>query len=84
MRVDQLSGDFENKATDEKDMYDFGSITQPKFNIVYAPMESLSLFANVGRSFQHPFGSSAYQAVDDDACRFYNDGWELGTQLHEP
>lgn len=82
LRVDQLNGDFIDRANSEqRDMYDFGTIVQPKFNIVYAVSESTSLFANAGRSFQHPFGSSAYTAGDRNRRDVsINDGWEIGTQ----
>ena len=82
LRVDQLDGDFTNRAaSDDRDIFDFGTIVQPKFNIVYAHSDTVNLFANAGRSFQHPFGSSAYTAGDKNARDVsINDGWEAGAQ----
>ena len=82
LRADQLDGNFTNRADGEKrDMYDFGTILQPKFNIVYSASDSVNLFTNVGRSYQHPFGAAAYTAGDTGARDVsINDGWELGTQ----
>lgn len=82
LRADRLVGDFKNRPTGEtRDMFDFGTIVQPKFNIVYAPIDTVNLFANWGRGFQHPFGVSAYTSGDTNARDVsINDGWELGTQ----
>jgi iron complex outermembrane receptor protein len=82
VRIDQLDGDFVNLETGEaKEMYDFGTIVQPKLNVTAIATESLKVFANVGRSFQTPFGSAAYTADDTgDREVSLNDGWELGSQ----
>jgi iron complex outermembrane receptor protein len=83
LRADTLDGELTDKVNDiDKEMYDFGTIIQPKFNIVYAASDMTSLFANTGRSFQHPFGSSAYTDDDKNARDVsINDGWEIGTQI---
>lgn len=83
IRADKLSGDFlDQRSNTAKDMYNFGTIIQPKFNLVYAANDSVNLFVNAGRSFQHPFGSSAYTTGDRNARDVsINDGWELGTQF---
>jgi iron complex outermembrane receptor protein len=84
LRADQLNGDFEDRHPSNpqsRDMYDFGLILQPKFNIIYAVNNMLNLFANAGRSFQHPFGASAYQASGTPSRDVsINDGWEIGSQ----
>ncbi|MBX2857715.1 MAG: TonB-dependent receptor [Cellvibrionaceae bacterium] len=85
LRADQLDGDYEDRDPDSlqtRDIQDFGTLLQPKFNVVYAATDNLSLFANAGRSFQHPFGADAYRAsgaAPRDVS--VNDGWELGSQL---
>lgn len=83
VRADQLDGEFEqrmaNGTVNPRQMYDFGTITQPKLNVFITPVESLTLFANYGRSFQHPFGADAYTAGDTHARDVsLNDGAEVG------
>lgn len=83
VRADQLRGDFvQYNAEGEalpRDMYDFGTIVQPKLNVLVAPMDNLTLFANYGRSFQHPFSANAYTAENTGARDVsINDGWESG------
>jgi iron complex outermembrane receptor protein len=82
-RVDRLSGDFTQISAaglhSYRKMYDFGWIEQPKLNLFVNATEHVTLFANYGRSFQHPFGSSAYTAGDRRARDVsLNDGWETG------
>ncbi len=81
LRADRLSGDFiERESGEKRDMYEFGTILQPKFNIIYAATTDVNLFANIGRSFQHPFAAAAYTAGDRKARDVsINDGWEIGT-----
>ena len=83
LRADKLKGDFVDQLSGQpRDMYNFGTIVQPKFNIVYAVTDNVNLFMNAGRSFQHPFGASAYTSGDRNARDVsVNDGWELGTQF---
>lgn len=77
VRADRLEGDLFNHITNqEQSMFDFDTILQPKFNIVYAPFDTVNLFFNIGRSFQHPVSSAAYGTIDVSI----NDGWEIGTQ----
>ena len=82
MRADQLEGDFVDQLSGTpRGMYNFGTIVQPKLNVVYAPADTINLFVNWGRSFQHPFGASAYTTGDAGARDVsVNDGWEIGTQ----
>ncbi len=83
VRADRLRGDFIDQLNDQsRDMYDFGTIIQPKLNVVYAVTDNVNLFMNAGRSFQHPFGASAYTSGDRNARDVsINDGWEMGTQI---
>jgi iron complex outermembrane receptor protein len=86
LRADRLSGDGmftsgTNTAQEYRKMYDYGTILQPKFNIIYAMNDDVDVFANAGRSFQHPFGSAGYTSGDRGARDIsVNDGWEVGTQ----
>jgi iron complex outermembrane recepter protein len=83
VRIDRLDGDFTQiSATgvrSERTMFDFGNIVQPKVNVFVAATDSITLFANYGRSFQHPFGAAAYTAgATDTRDVSVNDGGELG------
>lgn len=83
-RVDRLNGSLTKVARDgtrtSADMYDFGWIGQPKLNVFLYPSDTMMVFANMGRSFQHPFGASAYTTGDRGARDVsINDGWEVGT-----
>jgi iron complex outermembrane receptor protein len=52
---------------------------QPKFNGFVRIGETLNVFANAGRSFQHPLSADAFTAGDRNARDVsINDGWELG------
>jgi iron complex outermembrane recepter protein len=83
VRVDHLDGDFTQisatGARSDRRLYDFGTIVQPKLNVFVAATDAITLFANYGRSFQHPFGAAAYTA---GATNFrdisVNDGGETG------
>lgn len=82
-RADKLDGDFSQTSAGgvqtDMDMFDFGWIGQPKFNVFVSPTQYITFFANLGRTFQHPFGSSAYTAGDTNARDVsINDGWETG------
>ena len=86
LRMDYFAGDFAstdvegNRAT--ADIVDFGVILQPKVNVLVQIIDGLAGFANYGRSFQSPFGSSLYAV--DGAVRSQevsiNDGWEVGAK----
>ena len=74
VRLDHLDGDF-----GDADIFDFGVIVQPKINVFVSLSDSVTAFANAGRSFQHPFGSSLFTTGDRSARDVsINDGWELG------
>lgn len=83
VRVDRLDGDFvaytAAGAGPTRRMYAFGSIVQPKLNVFVAASDSVTLFANYGRSFQHPFGASAYTSGPrGERDVSLNDGGEAG------
>ncbi|MDP3088377.1 MAG: TonB-dependent receptor [Methylotenera sp.] len=83
IRADRIDGDYKQFnaagiATPRK-IYDFGTIVQPKLNAFLSIANNQTIFANYGRSFQHPFGRDAYTAGDTKARDVaLNDGWELG------
>jgi iron complex outermembrane receptor protein len=83
VRVDRLDGEFTqisaSGARSERRMFDFGNIVQPKLNVFVAASDAVTLFANYGRSFQHPFGAAAYTAGATNARDVsINDGGEIG------
>ena len=83
LRVDRLDGEFVPYTAAGpgavRNLYDFGDILQPKLNVFIAAAESVTLFANYGRSFQHPAGASAYTAGNTAARDVsLNDGGEAG------
>ncbi|MDP2247656.1 MAG: TonB-dependent receptor, partial [Nitrosomonadales bacterium] len=83
IRADRIDGDFKqfNAAgiSIPRKIYDFGTIVQPKVNAFLNLSDNQTLFANAGRSFQHPFGADAYTTGDTGARDVsINDGWELG------
>ncbi|MCX4193188.1 TonB-dependent receptor [Methylophaga sp. OBS1] len=85
LRGDRIRGEF--TATDnsgqqeDRNIYDFGTIVQPKANLFLYPSDDVTLFVNYGRSFQHPFSASAY-TTGNTAARdvSINDGWEAGVK----
>jgi iron complex outermembrane receptor protein len=60
-------------------MLDIDTIIQPKLNVFANLTEEQLVFANWGRSFQHPFGGELFTAGNTNARDVsINDGWELG------
>jgi iron complex outermembrane receptor protein len=84
IRADRLDGDANraftvNNVASNRKMFDFGTIVQPKLNIFANITETQTVFANYGRSFQHPFGGDAFTTGNTKARDVaINDGWELG------
>lgn len=82
-RIDKLRGDSTQIGATgtriDSDIFDFGIIKQPKFNIFLSPISEVTLFANYGRSFQHPVGAALFTVSDTHARDVsMNDGWEVG------
>jgi iron complex outermembrane receptor protein len=80
-RVDTFDGDFFNLVSGQQfPMNDYGDIHQPKLSAVATVSESLSVYANYGRTFQIGVGNAAYkippQVSDTDPS--INKGWETG------
>lgn len=79
VRVDKLDGDFTNVATGaDASLRDFDVVVQPKLNLFYDPIDSITLFANYGRTFQAPFGIALYQTNNQNIDINNYDGGELG------
>ncbi len=83
VRADQLDGDFTQFNADgvqqDREIFEFGTIIQPKFNVIYGLTDTTSVFLNAGRSFQHPTGIAAFTTGDRKARDIaYNDGAEFG------
>ncbi len=83
LRADRIDGDYvEFNAAgvpSARDIFDFGTILQPKLNAFVELSDDLQLFANAGRSFQHPLFADAFTAGDRRARDVsVNDGWEVG------
>ena len=85
VRFDELDGDYvQFSATGvptSRRIYNFGGIVQPKANVFFRVAEALTVFANYGRSFQHPLAADAYTSGDRgarDVSR--NNGYELGAK----
>lgn len=84
LRADRIGGDYLqfNAAgvPSARDILDVGTIVQPKLNAFVALDSSWQLFANAGRSFQHPLSADAFTAGNRRARDVsINDGWEIGT-----
>jgi iron complex outermembrane recepter protein len=83
VRADRIDGDYTQFSAagvpSARAIYRFGTIVQPKFNGFVNLGERAQLFANAGRSFQHPLSADAFTAGDRNAREVsINDGWELG------
>jgi iron complex outermembrane receptor protein len=84
LRADRLSGSTNrpftvNNVASERSMLDIDTIVQPKFNVFANLTEEQLVFANWGRSFQHPFGGELFTAGNRNVRDVsINDGWELG------
>ncbi len=84
LRADKLTGStnqpfvVNNVATNRK-ILDLDTIIQPKFNVFADITDNQLIFANWGRSFQHPFGGDLFTAGNTNARDVsINDGWEFG------
>jgi iron complex outermembrane recepter protein len=83
-RVDRVGGHFSNLlAQTQADTNDYGTISQPKFSAVWTPTDTLSAYANWGRTFQIGVGAASYKIPPrtSDLQPSINDGAELGVKL---
>lgn len=83
-RVDRVSGHFINKISGAAaPINDYGNIQQPKFSMVWTPLEGYAGYANWGRTFQVGVGAASYRTNPAAAGTepSINDGWELGLKF---
>jgi iron complex outermembrane recepter protein len=83
-RVDRVSGEFENRLRSARyGINDYGLIEQPKISAVWSPTDTLSAYANWGRSFQVGVGAASYKIPPrtSDLAPSINDGAELGLKF---
>jgi iron complex outermembrane recepter protein len=84
LRADRLTGNTNrsfvvNNVASDRNILDIDTIVQPKFNVFANLTDEQLVFANWGRSFQHPFGGELFTAGNTNARDVsINDGWELG------
>ncbi|MEY4207768.1 MAG: hypothetical protein RLZZ20_920 [Pseudomonadota bacterium] len=83
LRIDSISGEYTNRLNGVLyDLNDYGLIRQPKLSAMYQWSESVSVYGNVGRSFQVGVGTAAYrvnQAIN--LAPSINEGWEAGVRF---
>jgi iron complex outermembrane recepter protein len=85
VRADRIDGRFTqfNAAGvgTTREVLEFGTIVQPKFNLSAALTDHITFFANAGRSFQHPFGADTFTLGSTNARDVsHNVGLESGIQ----
>jgi iron complex outermembrane receptor protein len=79
IRVNRYSGDFINLVNNQqRDINDYGTLTQPVAGITYQAISSLSIFANWGKTYQIGNGISAYALPGKDVEASENTGSEIG------
>jgi len=82
VRVDQADGEIDGIRRSgativQGDLFDYGTIVQPKANLFITPNDDTTFFINYGRSFQHPYGEFSYIIPNDVST---HDAWELGSK----
>ncbi len=79
VRVNRYSGDFTNLVNNQqRDINDYGTLTQPVAGLSYQAVPALSLFANWGKTYQVGNGISAYALPGKDVEASENTGREIG------
>ncbi len=83
LRIDSISGQYTNRLTGARyDMNDYGLIRQPKLSAMYQWSESVSVYGNVGRTFQVGVGTASYRVnQSSDLAPSINEGWETGMRF---
>ncbi len=82
VRVNRYTGDFTNLVNNQqRDINDYGNLTQPAAGLNYEATSNLSLFANWGKTYQIGNGISAYALPGKDVDASENTGSEIGFQL---
>ncbi len=82
-RIDWVGGMFDNRLNSTTaPINEYSSIDQPKLSVAILPIDGLTLYGNLGKTFQIGLGSGAYlippRAVD--LAPSINEGWELGAK----
>lgn len=82
-RIDWVGGTFDNRLNSTTaPINEYSSIDQPKLSVAILPIDGLTLYGNLGKTFQIGLGSGAYlippRAVD--LAPSINEGWELGAK----
>jgi iron complex outermembrane receptor protein len=81
VRATEFSGSFINQANgQERDINDYGTLTQPTLSLQYNPSLMLGFFANMGRTYQIGNGIGAYALPGKDVNASRNNGNEIGTK----
>ena len=83
LRIDTLSGDYTNRLTGIRyDVNDYGLIRQPKLSAMFRLTDAVSVYGNVGRSFQVGVGTASYKVNQSrDLAPSVNEGWEAGIRF---
>lgn len=80
VRADRVGGDFVNGLNGQAlPILDYGTIWQPKVGVLATVREGVTLYGNVGRSFQVGVGAGAFGTQPLGHSK--NDGWEGGVRL---
>ncbi len=83
LRVDTISGEYTNRLNGNTyQVNDYGLIRQPKLSAIYLVSDTVSVYANVGRTFQVGVGTGSYKVNQTrDLAPSINEGWEAGIRF---
>ncbi len=83
LRIDTISGEYTNRLNGARyDVNDYGLIRQPKLSAMYKISDALSVYGNLGRSFQVGVGTASYKVnQNSDLAPSINQGWEAGIKF---
>lgn len=83
LRIDTISGEYVNLRNGLRyDVNDYGLIRQPKLSAMYKLSDSLSVYGNVGRTFQVGVGTASYKVnQSSNLAPSINEGWEAGIRF---
>lgn len=83
LRLDTISGEYTNRLSGTTyQVNDYGLIKQPKLSAIYLVSDTLSVYANVGRTFQVGVGTASYKVNQTrDLAPSINEGWETGIRF---
>lgn len=83
LRIDKISGNYTNRLSGARyDMNDYGLIRQPKLSAMFQLSELVSVYGNLGRTFQVGAGTASYKINQStNLAPSINDGWETGMRF---